>query len=233
VTKVARSKQLDGQELLRWVASLPPEERDAAVEERLGIGRPQPSAHPGEHLIGYHASGVAQIVRMLIEVPVSGDDVFVDLGAGLGKVVMLTRLLTGATARGIELQAGLAAGARDAASGCGVNGVSFADGDARHGDIEDGTVFFLYAPFVGPVLAEVLLRLRAIACRRAIVVCSLALDLERLAPWLVRRPIDSFWLAIYDGAFPGVPPRPRTERSRLLGPEADTVAHELEGSRGR
>ena len=31
----------------------------------------------------------------------------VDLGSGLGKVVMLTRLLTGAAAIGIELQASL------------------------------------------------------------------------------------------------------------------------------
>jgi SAM-dependent methyltransferase len=212
--------------LLAWLTSLPPSERDAALEEHLGIAaRAPPSTPPGEDLIGYHASGVAPVVRMLMEVPVVADDVVVDLGAGLGKVTLLTRLLTGATARGVELQPALVDRAREAAARRGVD-VSFSQGDARHADLDDGTVFFLYLPFTGAVLAEVARRLCEVASRRAIVVCSLGMELDREAPWLARRPTDSFWLTIYVSIVPGAAPRPRHQRSPILGPDAEHVAFE-------
>jgi SAM-dependent methyltransferase len=214
-----------GPDLLAWLAALPPAERDAALEEHLGIARPPAPVVPGEHLIGYHASGVAPIVRTLIEVPVVADDVVIDLGAGLGKVILLARLLTGAAARGIELQADLVRAGREAARRRGID-AQLVQGDAREADLDDGTVFFLYLPFTGPVLAKVVERLRAVASRRAIVVCALGVDVERDAPWLVRRSVDSFWLTIYDSRIPHVPPRPRPERSPMLGPAADTVAFE-------
>jgi SAM-dependent methyltransferase len=214
-----------GVDLVAWLASLPPGERDAAVEEHLGIAVPASAAAPGEDLIGYHASGVAPIVRVLIEVPVVAEDVVVDVGSGLGKVALLARILTGAKARGIELQPTLVARAREAAARLGVD-VPFTRSDAREADLDDGTVFFLYLPFTGPVLAEVLERLREVGSRRAIVVCSLGLDLERHAPWLVRRPIDAFWLTVYDSIAPRVPPRARCERSPLLGHSAEVIAFE-------
>jgi hypothetical protein len=217
---------MHGRDLLAWLASLSPSERDAAIEEHLGIARAEWASPPGDHLIGYHASGVAPIVRMLIEVPVEADDVVVDLGAGLGKVVMLTRLLTGATARGIELQPALARRAREAAVRHGLQNVSFTEGDAREADLDDGTVFFLYSPFTGPVLSQVMRRLRTVASRRAIVVCSLGVDVDREAPWLARRPLDSFWLTIYDSVDPKVSPRSGRQRSPMLGREADAVAFE-------
>ena len=45
----------------------------------------------------------------------SEDDVVVDLGAGLGKVALLARMLTGATVRGVEVQESLVRRAREAA----------------------------------------------------------------------------------------------------------------------
>jgi SAM-dependent methyltransferase len=212
--------------LLAWLASLPPSERDAAVESHLGIAAPPASAAPpGEHLIGYHASGVAPIVRMLLEVPVTSDDVVIDLGAGLGKVALLVRLLTGATVRGIELQPELVERAREAAEKHGIE-LQLTSGDVRQVALDDGTVFFLYLPFTGPALAEVLGRLHAVAARRAIVVCALGVDLDRAARWLARRPIDSFWLAIYDSVVPGVPARPARERAPSFGRDAEAIAFE-------
>jgi SAM-dependent methyltransferase len=210
-------------ELLAWLASLPPGARDAALEDRLGFSAADASAAaPGEHMIGYHASGVASVVRALREVPVSPDDVFVDLGSGLGKVVILAAMLTGATARGIELQAALVERARSCATRLGI-GARFAAEDARDARLDDGTVFFLYVPFTGPVLAAVLERLGAVAARRAIVVCALGVDLH--APWLVRRDLDAFWLAIYDSDVPGAEPR-RARAASRLPPLADVIAFE-------
>jgi SAM-dependent methyltransferase len=194
--------------------SLPPGDRDAALEERLGItaGDVSSAPPPGEHLIGYHPSGIDPILRALAEVPVVPGDVFIDLGSGLGKVVLLAALVTGATARGVELQAPLAARAREAALRLELD-VRFVAGDVRDADLDDGTVFFLYVPFTGPVLAAVLERLRRVAERRAIVVCTLGVDLEP-APWLVRRHLDAFWLAIYDSRIAGV--TARTSRETTL-----------------
>jgi len=222
VTNVSRPTS--GAELLPWLARLPPGERDAAVEELLGIGPASDSTPPGEHLIGHHASGVAAIVRTLIEVPVVAEDVVIDLGSGLGKVVFLARLLTGATVRGVELQAGLVERARRARARLGID-VDLVEGDVRDAHIEDGTVFFLYAPFTGPVLDAVALRLKAVAQERAIVVAALGVDLGRAAPWLVPRQTDSFWLILYDGAEPGVSPRPRA-RTPSLGHAGRIIAFE-------
>ncbi len=217
---------MTGSELVAWLASLPASERDAAVEQRLGIAsRPPDGAPPGEHLVGYHASGVAPIVRVLREVPVAADDVVVDLGAGLGKVLLLARLLTGATARGVEIQPALVAAGREAARRLGAE-ITLTEGDARDAELGDGTVFFLYVPFTGPVMARVLERLREVASRRAIVVCTLGVDVDREAPWLAKRPLDAFWLSIHDSRMPGVPPRAPRERSPMLGPAADVVAFE-------
>ncbi len=207
------------------MASLPARSRDAEIERSLHISEPPPTSlpPPGEHLLGCHSSGLVPIVRALLEVPVGPDDVLVDLGCGMGKVVLLSHLLTGVRAKGIELQPGLVERARHAASSLGAD-VTFLEGDARHADLSDGTIFYLYAPFTGPVLTEVVGRLHQIAQRRAIVVCALGIDLPRAAPWLVARSIDAFWLTIYDSVIAGVPPR--ALRSSPLGPLARALAHE-------
>jgi SAM-dependent methyltransferase len=193
---------------LRGIAALPESARDQAVDDLLGLGAASPacSAPPGEHLVGHHASGVDAILRMLREAPVGEGDVFVDLGSGLGRVVLLASLLTGARARGVEIQPELARRSRAAVERLREAGALRAEleivtADARDAELDDGTVFYLYTPFTGPVLAAVLARLRAVAERRAparIVVCALGFDLERAAPWLVPRPTDAFWLTIYD-----------------------------------
>ena len=152
------------------------------------------SAPPGEHLIGYHASAIEPIRRVAAEVSV--DDVFIDLGCGAGKVVLTVAALTGARARGIEIQSVLVERARMVAARLEID-AEFVLGDARDAKLEDGTVFYLYLPFTGPVLDRVLERLRSIAETRPIVVCALGVDLERFT-WLRRRELDEFWLAIYD-----------------------------------
>jgi SAM-dependent methyltransferase len=159
----------------------------------------------------------------LVEAPVRPEDVLFDLGAGLGKVLLVARLLTGATVCGVELQPALVERARAAAARLGVD-AEFVCGDARTANLESGTVFYLYAPFTGSVLAEVLARLRLVAARRAIVICALGIDLQRAAPWLVPRASDSFWLTVYDSVISGV--SPRAQRHSALGANTDIVTRE-------
>ena len=109
--------------------------------------------------------------------------------------------------------------------------MTFDEHDARDADLANGTVFFLYAPFTGEVLDAVLLRLRAVAETHAIVVVALGVDLGRASAWLVARPLDAFWLAIYDSALSASAsrqrPRPRTGATlgvRLAGTDAEVIA---------
>jgi SAM-dependent methyltransferase len=214
---------MTGPELLEWLAGVAPGSRDAAVEAYLGIADPTSGASPAEHLHGYQPSGLAAIVQTLAAVPVTEDDVVVDLGSGLGKFLLLTRLLTGARARGVEIQRDLVERARSAARRLGLH-VDFVEADARDAALHDGTVFYLYLPFTGPALARMLERLRDVAERRPIVVCALGIDLDRQAPWLRARASDSFWLTIYDS---GPSPRSAAQPS-LRGRLVDAIAMERE-----
>lgn len=149
-----------------------------------------------EDRVPFHESSDDAIAEALREASVGPGDVFIDLGSGLGKVVRAA-LETGARARGIEIDPGLAAKAR-------ALGGETVCADCREADISDGTVFYLYCPFTGPMLEAVMNRLREI--RHPIRVCALGIDLESAAPWLKRRPLESFWLAIYEPCAISRPP---------------------------
>ena len=110
--------------------------------------------------------------------------------------VLLAALLTGARARGVEIDARLAATARDAAAGLGLDGVTVVDGDAREVDAGPADVFFLYVPFTGAALRAVLDRLEPDARARGAHVCASPLDLAR-HPWLEPAGAACGWMEIY------------------------------------
>lgn len=101
------------------------------------------------------------------------DDVLVDLGSGLGHVPLLAAICTGARAIGIEWQAAYVEAAQQCASELRLARVRFEQGDVRDADLSEGSVFYLYTPFEGAMLREVLERLRNEAGRRAIRLCTL------------------------------------------------------------
>jgi SAM-dependent methyltransferase len=206
--------------LLSCLAPLAPGARDEALERLLGIDEARDLwRSPGPELIGYHPSSVAAVSCALLEAAVGEDDLFIDLGAGVGKVVALARLLCGARARGIEVQGALVE------RSVRVDGVELVHADVRHAPLEDGTVFFLYNPFTGAVLRDVLARLNAVARHHAIVVCALGVELEHVAQaWLSPRPSEHFWLRVFDSVVPGVPAR--VPQARQVDPRVQRLALE-------
>jgi len=200
------SGALRGAELLALLLSVPPLERDAWVDELLGIDSPPPDAPDlPRGSVPYLPCGVEEILAMLREVPVQPDDEFVDLGAGLGRVTLLTHLLSGARATGVEIQEHLVRAARARCADFALPRVSFVHANAADVELE-GSVFFLYAPFNGAMLSQVLGRLEAVARRRAITVCAVDLEL-RDVPWLSPRQTSCVSLVLYDSQSPGVVPR--------------------------
>lgn len=215
--RAIRDGRLRGADFLGWLLEQPSELRDYVVEGLLGVAHgPLLEDAPGlpPWSVGHHASSFGQVALALAGVPVVTEDVFVDLGAGSGKVALLAHLLTGARACGVELQPPLVSQARDAAAALGCDSVGFELADARDAEIGDGTVFFMYLPFTGPVLEAVMRRLRAIAERREIVVCALGLELAAW-DWLAPRSPGSFWLSVYRSTILGASPRAADRRSPL------------------
>lgn len=175
------SGALRGSALVDLLTQVPFRDRDAWIDEVLGIAPPPPDIPDlPRGSVPYLPCGVDEILALVREVPLRPGDTLVDLGSGLGRVAILAHLISGARARGIELQEPLVRAADSRARELGLRDVTF-----THGDVTDeavplaGSVFFLYAPFNGAMLARVVERLAAVAPRP--IVCTV--DLEVTLPW--------------------------------------------------
>jgi hypothetical protein len=200
------SGALRGDALEELLLSLPVLERDAWVDEMLGIEEAPPDMPDlPRGSVPFLPCGVDEILATVREVPIRHEHVVVDLGAGQGRVLMLAHLLTGARGVGVEIQEQLVTRARARCAELGVSDVSFVHANAV--DLElDGSVFFLYAPFNGEMLRSVLRRVEDVARRRPIVVCAVGLELRDVA-WLVPRERETTChaLSIYDSTYDSTP----------------------------
>ena len=103
----------------------------------------------------------ARIVFEMVEKARFTDaDVFYDIGSGMGQVAILAHLLSGVAARGIEFEPAFCEHARASAADLDLPDVEFLQADAREADYSQGTVCFMYTPFEGPMLDEVLDKMR-------------------------------------------------------------------------
>lgn len=194
--------ELRGRELRGLFEAAPPLERDHFVEEVLGIAYPpldEPALGTGE--MTYAPSGFDEIVHAFDATGLGPGHRLLDLGAGLGKVVMLAALLTGAESVGVERDGALCELGEAARRELGLGGVQLRRGDARDADSARADVVFMYLPFTGEVLATVLTRLLADAHRSAgragrRFLCAGALD-PRLYPQLVAAGPPRSWLNVY------------------------------------
>ena len=143
-------------------------------------------------MVHYEPTPARAVLDLVDRVRLTAEDIFYDLGAGLGLVVMLVHLLTGAISRGVEIESAYVVHARQCAEELGVSGVEFLNLDARHADYTDGTVFFMYTPFTGALMDAVLARLEAEAHRRPITICTYGACTAEVA--------EQSWLRLSDAA---------------------------------
>lgn len=184
----------NGAEILwAWVASLrsvDDQESYGSLDTLIGgvldFREPHDVAEPGVDMVFYQPTPARDIFDFIQHASISQQDVVMDLGSGLGHVTLLTAICTSARCIGIELQPAYVASARQCAGELQVRHVQFIEQDVRAADLSEGTVFYLYTPFTGRILREVLDRLRCEAESRAIRLCTLGPCTAVVAnePWL-------------------------------------------------
>jgi SAM-dependent methyltransferase len=162
------------------LSSVPVLEQDAWLDRVLELdGLPDDDPGLPRGCVPYLPCSVDALVRMVDEAHIEASDVFVDIGSGVGRAAAAVHLLTGAAAMGLEIQPALVVASRELAAR--LKGIRFSpiEGDAARlaGYVTAGTVFFLYCPFSGRRLEEVLDGLALIAKVRDIRVCCVDLPL--------------------------------------------------------
>lgn len=134
---------------------------------------PVPTTSLEPEMIEYYKTPASIIFDLVERCQFSNRDVFYDLGSGLGQATMLVNLLTGVQATGVELEPAYCAYARVCATDLGLRDVSFIQADAREAHYPYGTVFFMFTPFTGEILRQVLARLREVSASHSIRIFTL------------------------------------------------------------
>ena len=134
----------------------------------------------------YQPTPVRHILDLIAASNLAHDDILIDLGSGLGHVPLLVSILTRSRTLGVERQPSYVATAQECALRLNMQRVQFIAADARLADLSTGTVFYLYTPFTGLILTDVLDRIRMQSISRPIRICSLGPCTRVLAdqPWL-------------------------------------------------
>lgn len=151
------------------LAAVPAVDRDPWIDRVFNLdGLPADGPDLPRGCVPYLPSDVATLLTLIDRAAIGPDDVFVDVGAGIGRALALVHLATGAGAIGIEVQAGLAAEGRRLIGGLASDRIVLVEGDAAElaARFVLGTVFFLYCPFSGARLDRLLDDLAALAPTR-------------------------------------------------------------------
>jgi hypothetical protein len=123
-------------------------------------------------MVSYQPTPARHILDLIGRTALTERDFLIDLGSGLGHVTLMASICTSANCTGIELEPSYVDCARRSARSLNLNNVKFIRGDARAADLSDGTVFYLYTPFIGAILRDVLNSLRQEAASREIRICT-------------------------------------------------------------
>jgi len=139
-------------------------------------------------MVFYQKTPARIILELVNRAAFKPDDVFVDIGSGLGQVSILVHLLSGVTCNGVEFEPAFCSYANACAAALNLTDVAFVNTDARNADYSSGTVFFMYTPFEGKMLQDVLQRLKNEAKKRTIKIFTYGPCTDEVTKhdWLIR-----------------------------------------------
>jgi hypothetical protein len=137
----------------------------------------------------YYQKAPARIILALIKrAEFKPTDVFFDLGSGFGQVSILVNLLSSVVSKGVEIEPAFNSYAKTLTDALHLGDVEFIQSDARNADYSSGTVFFMYTPFEGKMLLEVLQNLQGEAKKRKIRIFTYGPCSQEVAKqnWLIK-----------------------------------------------
>jgi len=142
---------------------------DSLLSDVFAFDEPTDSIAPLEpDMVFYQPTPMRHVFDLVERAGIDANDVFVDLGSGMGHVPMLVAMLTGARCIGIEREQIYVDAAQKSAEALRLDEISFIAQDVRVADLSSGSVFYLYTPFTGSILRTVLDGLRREAQQRDI-----------------------------------------------------------------
>lgn len=133
-----------------------------------GQAIPEPITEREPEMVFYQKTPARIILELAELAELKQDDVFFDLGSGLGQVVILMNLMSGATAKGVEYEPAYCNYAKECAEQLNLSNVEFINADAHRADYAKGTIFFMYTPFGGNMLQNMLEILKKESQKRTI-----------------------------------------------------------------
>ena len=149
------------------------DELDMLVNGLLDVDLiPEESLKRDADMMFYQPTPVRIILKLIDLLGMNTHDVFYDLGSGLGHVPILITLLTGIQTKGVERDDSYIHYSEACLKKLELDHVEFIHADVRDVDYADGTIFYLYTPFRGELLRQVLAMLEAQSKQRPIRVCS-------------------------------------------------------------
>lgn len=162
---------------------------------------PDHSAALAAEMVPYQRTPTRVVLALASHLPPAPGGVFYDLGGGAGEVAILVHLLTGLTAKAVEIEPAFCDYGRRLAAQLDAR-VEMINADARDVDFSDGTAFFMFTPFTGAVLAKVIDRLHDVAKQRSVVIatlgpCTLAARNESWLKLLIDGQADAKHLALF------------------------------------
>jgi hypothetical protein len=163
---------------------------------------PQQTKDLEPDMVYYQKTPARTVFDLVEQAHFTKEDVFVDIGSGLGQVAFLVHLLSGIPARGIEFEPAFCDYARVCPTELHLSHVTFINCDARQADYSEGTVFFMFTPFRGAILQDVLEFLRREALRRRIKIitygpCTAEVAGQSWLEWLTPRDNDLYKPAFF------------------------------------
>ena len=142
---------------------------DAFISGILLIGAaPVETKERGPEMVPYQPSPARVILELVEKANLKPEDVFFDIGSGLGQVAILVNLLSGVRVKGVEFEPAYCDYARRCAKELNLSHVEFINADASEMEYSDGTVFYIYTPFEGKLLQKLLDKLKGEAQKRMI-----------------------------------------------------------------
>jgi len=114
----------------------------------------------------------------------------------------LLNLLTGVTAKGVEFEPAFCKYAEDCVGELNLNKVEFINADARQANYSQGTIFFMYTPFNGEIMQEVLTALKQESLKRKIKIitygpCTAEVGLQSWLNPANKKDDDMYKLAVF------------------------------------